>query len=203
MIRILLIKEGKHSRLIQGEYNMDNIYFGDSDSALLRYQSGRDDVHIMALGMIYLIYIIIGKIIIEQPIIESMYTCLRKWLFLESVFLYLSSDSLALLNLKMVPFPPLLATLSDLCNFNSWHICHYLLLDLRGKTLPTNIFELQFLHFLTWKHEIANIIKICFSKVWGKLEVKLPVVLFPSSNPLLTLRTMEQILSSKWLSMEG
>lgn len=57
---------------------MDKIYFGDSDSALLRYQSGRDDVHIMALGMIYLIYIIIGKIIIEQPIIESMYTCLRK-----------------------------------------------------------------------------------------------------------------------------
>lgn len=57
---------------------MDKIHFGDSISVQLQYQSGRDDVHIMALGMIYLIYIIIGKRITEQPIIESMYTCLRK-----------------------------------------------------------------------------------------------------------------------------
>lgn len=70
--------KGKHSRLIQGEYNTDKVYFGDTDCVHLRYQSGRDDVHIMALGMIYLIYITIGKRIIEQPIKESMYRCLKK-----------------------------------------------------------------------------------------------------------------------------
>lgn len=57
---------------------MDKVYFGDSDSVHLRYQSGRDDDHIMALGMIYLIYITIGKRILEQLIKKSMYRCLRK-----------------------------------------------------------------------------------------------------------------------------
>lgn len=57
---------------------MDKVYFGESDSVHLRYQSGRDDVHIMALGMIYLIYITIGKRVLEQPFNKSMYRCLGK-----------------------------------------------------------------------------------------------------------------------------
>lgn len=147
--------KGKHGRLIQREYNMDKVYFGDSDSVHLQYQSGRDDVSIMTLGMICLISITIGKRITEQPIKDSMYRCLRKWLFLESVFLYPSSDSLALLNLEKVSFPPLLATLfkTYIIVIVRWHnICHYLLWDVRGKILPTNFFELQLLHFLAFKN---------------------------------------------------
>lgn len=71
--------KGKHSRLIQGDYDMDKVYFGESDSVHLRYQSGRDDVHIKALGMIYLIYITIGKRVLEQPFNKSMYRCLGKF----------------------------------------------------------------------------------------------------------------------------
>ena len=47
-------------------------------SVQLRYQSGRDDVHTMALGVLYLIYITIDKRILEELIKESMYSCLRK-----------------------------------------------------------------------------------------------------------------------------
>lgn len=57
---------------------MDKVYLGESDSVHLCYQSGRDDVHIKALGMIYLIYITIGKRVLEQPFNKSIYRCLGK-----------------------------------------------------------------------------------------------------------------------------
>lgn len=47
-----------------------------------------------------------------------MYRCSRKGLFLESVSLHLRSDSLALLNLEMFPFPPC-NTLKNVYSFNS------------------------------------------------------------------------------------
>lgn len=70
MNRIHLIIKGKHCRLIRGGQNMDEIYFGDGDNVHLQYQSGRDDVRIMVLGMIYVIYIAISRRIHEQPIKE-------------------------------------------------------------------------------------------------------------------------------------
>lgn len=91
---------------------MDEIYFGDGDNVHLQYQSGRDDVRIMVLGMIYVIYIAISRRIHEQPIKEDMYRCLGSFFFffLESALHYQCSDSLALLNLEAVPFLPLLET---------------------------------------------------------------------------------------------
>lgn len=60
---------------------MDEIYFGDGDNVHLQYQSGRDDVRIMVLGMIYVIYIAISRRIHEQPIKEDMYRCLGSFFF--------------------------------------------------------------------------------------------------------------------------
>lgn len=51
---------------------MDEIYFGDSDNVQLQYQSGRDDIYVMVLGMIYVIYITISRRIHEQPIKENI-----------------------------------------------------------------------------------------------------------------------------------
>lgn len=70
--RIHLIIKGKRSRRILGGQNMDEIYFGDNDNVQLQYQSGRDDIYVMVLGMIYVIYITISRRIHEQPIKENI-----------------------------------------------------------------------------------------------------------------------------------
>lgn len=69
---------------------MDEIDFGDSDNVHLQYQSGRDDVRIMVLGMNYVIYITISRRIHEQPIKESMYRCLGSFFFFWSLLFTIS-----------------------------------------------------------------------------------------------------------------